>query len=315
MRETFVDGNAPPTGSNSLTKLTRPESCIRFHNKSAPGSYIYFDSDASDLDESAAPNNKKGANVSDFGRKRNCRQAIAGDSNQSSILSTLQRLSEMWNQENESFDANGISTKGCLEPHSMNLGPVAPSVRSLDGTSTVKTKESTVHNIEPGITTTLMIRNIPLRFTPVSFRELIDNEGFSGRYDYLYMPMDFRSHRSLGYCFMNFYDPDSAVEFTERFAERMFPSTNSDKVLAISAAARQGLLANVSSFKLSTLKQMPKVEFRPVVGVLGQLFPLDERVYSWLISGEGTSSNVQPAAPQGLSALYGFSIGTAQSTD
>jgi hypothetical protein len=130
-----------------------------------------------------------------------------------------------------------------------------------------------------------MIRNIPLRFTPVSFREVIDAEGFSGKYDYCYMPMDFRSHRSLGYCFINFYSPDAASDFICLFAKRRFTTTNSDKVLAVSAGARQGLLPNVASFKLSTLRQMPKTEFRPVVAIMGQLFPLDEEVYTLLLSG------------------------------
>jgi hypothetical protein len=83
----------------------------------------------------------------------------------------------------------------------------------------------------------------------------------------------------------------------------MFPYTNSDKVLAISAAARQGLMANVASFKQSTLKQMPKSEFKPLVGILGQLVPLDERVYAWLQSG----SDDNPPVVQGLSSLLDLS--------
>ena len=156
----------------------------------------------------------------------------------------------------------------------------------------VRTKESgSVHEIVPGVTTTVMVRNIPLRFTPVSLRELIEVEGFSGRYDYFYMPMDFRSHRSLGYCFINFYEAHAAAEFVEKFDNFKFASTNSEKVLSISAGVRQGILANVASFKLSTLKQMPRIEFRPVVAILGQLFPLDEEVYKWLLTGTSQNTN------------------------
>ncbi len=223
---------------------------------------------------------------------------------QSALLATLLKLTKLWEEE-ALAEANG--TTEMLENRIPHLGERScPSGTSGNNSVTTKARESVNHSIEPGKTTTLMIRNIPLRFTPVTFRELIEEEGFSGRYDYLYMPMDFRSHRSLGYCFLNFYDSDSAIDFASKFSNRKFPSTNSDKVLAISAAARQGQLSNVTSFKLSTLKQMPKVEFRPLVGILGQLFPLDERVHEWLVANGG-SDNPSPASAQGLASLWGIS--------
>lgn len=198
---------------------------------------------------------------------------------QSSLLGALFKLNEQWSGE--------IS-----RPDTKDSAPTSPagtqSVRTAVTASSQKTKESS-HKVIAGTTTTLMIRNIPLRFTPVSFREVIDAEGFSGKYDYCYMPMDFRSHRSLGYCFINFYSVDAAADFASLFANRRFTTTNSDKVLAISAGARQGLLPNVASFKLSTLRQMPRTEFRPVVAILGQLFPLDEEVYTLLLSGRASA--------------------------
>jgi hypothetical protein len=226
----------------------------------------------------------------------------------SSLLNTLLRLSEQWSAEqavNAEIPAT-VEGQESTVPNMQPLGASVPNIQCRAPTvySSASRDSATINTLSPGVTTTLMIRNIPLRFTPSTFRELVDAEGYSGRYDYLYMPMDFRSHRSLGYCFINFYEPKWASDFTCKFANRMFPSTNSDKVLAISAATRQGMLANVASFKQSTLRQMPKSEFRPLVGILGELVPLDERVHSLLLSGPTASQ--QPSVP-GLSALLGLS--------
>ena len=304
-----VDGLTmhPEHKSKLLSVVNRPYATgVKF--RKSDGSYIYVDSESSDNDETSSISNVH-SSASAFSGVSTGENAVPSVY-QSSILNTLVKLTKLWEQEMPREEVNQLPCRDALSTQSADTQPprmASPSVvGSVDGRSTARTADSGLQSSNQGGITTLMIRNIPLRFTPVSFRELVDEEGFSGRYDYLYMPMDFRSHRSLGYCFINFYEAESASEFTTKFSDRMFPSTNSDKVLAISAAARQGLHANVSSFKQSTLKQMPKMEFRPVVGILGQLFPLDERVFSWLTAGQGKAAEVE-SPPPGLSALYGLS--------
>ena len=130
----------------------------------------------------------------------------------------------------------------------------------------------------PGCTRTLMVRNIPLRFTPESFREIIDSR-FRGLYDYCYFPVDFRSKRGLGYCFLSFVESASAEEFVRLFDNKVLANTNSKKLLSISAAVNQGMMENVASLKLATLQQMPGEDLLPVVRLLGRLFPLTEGLY------------------------------------
>lgn len=263
-------------------------------NGSTRGSCIYLDSEDSDNEDteqsSAYYKQDIARETSLLSSKYDPFEALPA-AGQASLLSALSQLNEQWSDEIAPL-SKMVTSLGSSGESSFNLDR-----SSLAGQSSVqsnRTKESgTIHHLVPGVTTTLMIRNIPLRFTPVSLRELIDAEGFSGRYDYFYMPMDFRSHRSLGYCFINFYEAHSAAEFVDKFDNFKFASTRSDKVLSISAGARQGLLANVASFKLSTLKQMPRVEFRPVVAILGQLFPLDEEVYKWLLTGSSQRYNTR----------------------
>jgi hypothetical protein len=201
-----------------------------------------------------------------------------------SLSDTLAKLNNEWiNDHMSSVDTIEKEHRLELDLSSTRHNVYYPA--SFSSFSKPSTMEESNHLIIPGVTTTLMIRHIPIKFTPDTLREYIDHEGFKGKYDYCYMPMDFRSHRSLGYCFINFYDSAFASEFLRVFGKKKLSSTNSEKVLSISAAARQGLLPNVASFKLSTLKQMPRVEFRPVVAILGQLVPLDEDTYNWLLTG------------------------------
>lgn len=210
-----------------------------------------------------------------------------------SLLMASSRLNRDWTSERrgESTGAHQSQPVVGMGPDKQNsLLERAPIAVGTEFTTT--SRNCGPQQRVPGVTTTVMIRNIPLRYTPVSLREVVDEGGFQGKYDYFYMPMDFRSYRSLGYCFINFYDPGCAAEFATNFENRKF-SINSEKVLSVSGAARQGLLANVASFKLSTLKQMPKIEFRPLVAILGHLVPLDEEVYTWLLTGTHSLSGNQ----------------------
>jgi len=270
-------------------------------NGNTLGSCIFLDSEDSDHEEAESSgyyNTEFSKAASLLSAKYDPFEALPA-AGQSSLLSALTQLNAQWTDE--------------VPPLSRFATPLGSSVETSNtfGRSSTTGQSAglssrtggTVHHIVSGVTSTLMVRNIPLRFTPVSLREVIDTEGFSGLYDYFYMPMDFRSHRCLGYCFINFYDAHSAAEFVAKFENFKFTSTNSEKVLSISAGARQGLLANVASFKLATLKQMPRVEFRPVVAILGQLFPLDEDVYKWLLTGttnENTNQTSFLQAPYGL---------------
>jgi hypothetical protein len=52
--------------------------------------------------------------------------------------------------------------------------------------------------------TTVLLRNLPRDFTRAKLVELLEDEGFDGTFDFVYVPMDFSSEASLGYAFVNF---------------------------------------------------------------------------------------------------------------
>mmetsp|Transcript_100155 Transcript_100155/g.137954 ORF Transcript_100155/g.137954 Transcript_100155/m.137954 type:complete len:277 (+) Transcript_100155:72-902(+) len=55
--------------------------------------------------------------------------------------------------------------------------------------------------------TTLMLRNLPNNYTRQMLLDLLNEEGFEGQYDFVYLPVDFNSGAGLGYAFVNVADP------------------------------------------------------------------------------------------------------------
>lgn len=64
--------------------------------------------------------------------------------------------------------------------------------------------------------TTLMIRNIPVRFMQNDMLKLID-KNFYGKYNYFYLPMDLRTHQSVGFAFINMTHPLFILDFFLEF--------------------------------------------------------------------------------------------------
>ena len=52
--------------------------------------------------------------------------------------------------------------------------------------------------------TTVMLRNIPNRYSQAGLLKEIDAAGFKGSYDFFYLPMDTKNRTNVGYAFINF---------------------------------------------------------------------------------------------------------------
>ena len=95
-----------------------------------------------------------------------------------------------------------------------------------------------------------MVLGIPNRLKLHSVIDIINENGFTNSYDFVYMP-DGGGQKNQGYVFVNFKDPEGALAFAKAFDSFQFPNRTSKKCCFTKPAACQGLEANV---KLHTIQ-------------------------------------------------------------
>merc|ERR1719377_181029 len=71
--------------------------------------------------------------------------------------------------------------------------------------------------VPQGEPTTVMLRNIPNRYTQGHLVNLLDENGFRSLYDFVYLPMDFRNGVNLGYAFVNLLTHQDALQAMSTF--------------------------------------------------------------------------------------------------
>eukprot|EP00929_Paragymnodinium_shiwhaense_P012637 TRINITY_DN12005_c0_g1_i1.p1 TRINITY_DN12005_c0_g1~~TRINITY_DN12005_c0_g1_i1.p1 ORF type:complete len:527 (+),score=86.76 TRINITY_DN12005_c0_g1_i1:195-1775(+) len=115
--------------------------------------------------------------------------------------------------------------------------------------------------------TTVMLRNIPNRYTQSMLLKLLEERGYAGLYDFVYLPMDFRNGVNLGYAFVNLLRHEDALAFMEMFQGFSQWVVDSVKVCETSwAHPHQGLLEHVERYRNSPVMhpRMPD-EYKPMV--------------------------------------------------
>uniref|UniRef100_A0A0A9CKB3 Mei2-like C-terminal RNA recognition motif domain-containing protein n=1 Tax=Arundo donax TaxID=35708 RepID=A0A0A9CKB3_ARUDO len=105
--------------------------------------------------------------------------------------------------------------------------------------------------------TTLMIKNIPNKYTSEMLLEVID-ETHDGTYDFFYLPIDFKNKCNVGYAFINMTSPAHIVSFYKAFTGRKWEKFNSEKVVSLAYARIQGKSALINHFQNSSLMNEDK---------------------------------------------------------
>jgi len=126
----------------------------------------------------------------------------------------------------------------CRVPKSLNLAEKFP-------TNTVETQP-----------TTMMIRNIPNRYTQRELIVELENLGFGGTFDFLYAPIDFGTMGNVGYVFINFVSAEWAARCRQEFEGFIFSKhqkKTAKKVATVSVAHLQGLGANMRHYEKSAV--------------------------------------------------------------
>ncbi|XP_063949455.1 protein MEI2-like 4 isoform X1 [Daucus carota subsp. sativus] len=111
--------------------------------------------------------------------------------------------------------------------------------------------------------TTLMIKNIPNKYTSKMLLATID-EQHRGTYDFIYLPIDFKNKCNMGYAFINMTDSLQIVPFYKTFNGKKWEKFNSGKVASIAYARIQGKSALVAHFQNSSLMNEDK-RCRPIL--------------------------------------------------
>lgn len=127
--------------------------------------------------------------------------------------------------------------------------------------------------------TTVMMRNLPYCYTRQMLIDLLDSKGFSGKYDFLYLPFDFESGCHVGYAHVNMTTSEHAVVFMEVFnGFNDWTPTRDNKICVVSWGLTQGFCANAERFAKNHLvvERLPE-EYKPIMFMNGLPIPLGTR--------------------------------------
>mmetsp|Transcript_149209 Transcript_149209/g.278213 ORF Transcript_149209/g.278213 Transcript_149209/m.278213 type:complete len:515 (+) Transcript_149209:87-1631(+) len=123
--------------------------------------------------------------------------------------------------------------------------------------------------------TTVMLRNLPNGYARSQLLELLDKHAFFGKYDFVYLPMDFRNGVNLGYAFVNLLAHEDALALTSALQGFCGWHSDSSKVCEVSwAHPHQGLREHVERYRNSPVMHasMPD-EYKPMVFRSGTRVP------------------------------------------
>jgi len=143
------------------------------------------------------------------------------------------------------------------------------STKSQGGTSKEVRRGATVaeDSARGDTRTTVMLRNLPNNYTRAMLVKFLSDEGFGDRYDFLYLPIDFRTRAALGYAFVNLVGPDVVQHFWkafEGFSKWALPSKK--RCFVTWCEPHQGLHAHIDRYRNSPVMHtsVPD-EYQPIL--------------------------------------------------
>ncbi|KAL2873478.1 hypothetical protein SGCOL_011379 [Colletotrichum sp. CLE4] len=116
-----------------------------------------------------------------------------------------------------------------------------------------------VNRIREGtdVRTTIMLRNIPNKVDQAMLKRIVDESSW-GKYDFMYLRIDFANDCNVGYAFINFVDPLDIIDV----GNQRWNCFKSDKVAEISYATIQGKDCLVQKFRNSSV-MLEAAHYRP----------------------------------------------------
>ncbi|KAH7003896.1 RNA recognition motif 2-domain-containing protein [Fusarium venenatum] len=107
----------------------------------------------------------------------------------------------------------------------------------------------------------IMLRNIPNKVDQPLLKRIVDASSY-GKYDFMYLRIDFANDCNVGYAFINFVKAEYIVDFVQARANKRWNCFRSDKVAEVSYATIQGKDCLVQKFRNSSV-MLEAEHYRP----------------------------------------------------
>ncbi|KAG8676731.1 hypothetical protein FPOAC2_02839 [Fusarium poae] len=111
------------------------------------------------------------------------------------------------------------------------------------------------------VRTTIMLRNIPNKVDQPLLKRIVDASSY-GKYDFMYLRIDFANDCNVGYAFINFVKAEYIIDFVRARANKRWNCFRSDKVAEVSYATIQGKDCLVQKFRNSSV-MLEAEHYRP----------------------------------------------------
>ncbi|KAL9091893.1 MAG: hypothetical protein Q9165_004645 [Trypethelium subeluteriae] len=102
------------------------------------------------------------------------------------------------------------------------------------------------------VRTTVMLRNIPNKMHLPDLKKFIDRSSY-GKYDFIYLRIDFQNDCNVGYAFINFENSESIINFMLDINNKRWDEFRSWKVAEVSYATIQGKDCLIQKFRNSSV--------------------------------------------------------------
>lgn len=91
--------------------------------------------------------------------------------------------------------------------------------------------------------TTLVFKNLSFRYTQEELKDTLDDQGFHGKFDFVYTPRSTTMKTNLGFAFVNFRTAESAAQCLHHFEGRPLQGEDGGPCLVMYARVQGGLAA------------------------------------------------------------------------
>lgn len=119
---------------------------------------------------------------------------------------------------------------------------------------------------------TLIMQNIPNRYSRTMLLELFDDSGYQNLYNLVYLPTDFMTSVNFGYAFVHFISSKVASRFKNEFHGFIGWNCNSSKVCSVDFCAEQcGLDSLIKRYQnCPVMHELVPDDYKPALFLAGQ---------------------------------------------